>query len=79
MISLEERRAELLIDLKSKLIDLEEVIKEHHAKAVKTDDSLDWWYLGMREGQLATFQFVITQLEGTSVLDIYDRSLEDYE
>lgn len=69
MISQEERVADLLTDLKTKMIDLEEIIREHQAGTDK--DDLEHWYIGLRQGQLATFQFVVCAIEGTDVMDVY--------
>lgn len=66
--------AELLIDLKTKLYDLEPVIAEWEVKSaasVGDDREYNYWYLGLRQGQEATFQFVISKLEDFDVLDRY--------
>ena len=66
--------ADLLTDLKTKLYDLEAVIAEWEVKAsesVGEDRDYNYWYLGLRVGQQATFQFVISKLEDFDVLDRY--------
>ena len=66
--------AELLIDLKTKLHDLETLLPEFEVRAegaVGEEREYQYWYLGLRQGQGATFEFVIDQLERPSGLDRY--------